>query len=85
MNTTKQNILGVFGAIAIAYFVACCFYLIATRGLGTPFNDSLTPEQVQIKKESAAKRSKIFMASFAVSSLAVLAFYLVDKNKCKKG
>ena len=34
------------------YCLACIYYIIATRSVGTPFNDSLTPKQREIKEAS---------------------------------
>ena len=37
------------------------YYLIMTRNIGTPFNDTLNTIQRQIKTKSAIQRKKIFM------------------------
>ena len=39
-------------AMAI-YCLASLYYLVRTRSIGTPFNDSLTPKQIAIKDKSA--------------------------------
>ena len=36
--------------------MACIFYMFVTRSYGTPFMDSLTYEQKEIKKQSAKQR-----------------------------
>jgi hypothetical protein len=56
---------------AFVYVVACVIYLLATPCLGTPFLDSLSPEQRQTKRESAAKRLRIFAASVAIGLVLV--------------
>ena len=62
--------------VSIAYTLACVLYLVLVRwtNVGTPFHDSLWPEQIAIKKQSARKRAVIFWTSvaLAVALLAVL-------------
>jgi hypothetical protein len=47
-------------AMAI-YCLASAYYIVRTRSIGTPFNDSLTSKQIAIKDKSAALRRNIFM------------------------
>ena len=47
--------------IMLSYCFACVYYLIMTRNIGTPFNDTLNAIQRQIKSKSAKQRKKIFM------------------------
>ena len=47
-------------AMAI-YCLASAYYIVRTRSVGTPFNDTLTPKQIAIKDKSAALRRNIFM------------------------
>ena len=42
------------------YLAGSIYYLIMTKQLGTPFRDSLTEEQLKIKKRESNKRGKIF-------------------------
>ena len=42
------------------YCLACIYYLVMTRNIGTPFRDSLNENQLKIKMESAAIRRNIF-------------------------
>ncbi len=58
--------------IAISYMIACIFYILATRNYGTPFMDSLTYEQREIKKQSAKQRYRVFMIGMMVGSIASL-------------
>ena len=51
---------------------ACVVYLILTRPVGTPFMDSLTPEQRAIKKESARVRYNAFAMGIVITSMVVL-------------
>ena len=44
-----------------AYVMASVFYMAATACMGTPFKDSLSPVQRQIKQQAAAARGRIFM------------------------
>jgi hypothetical protein len=56
------------------YTVASLYYIIRTRSVGTPFKDSLTPQQLQIKKESAKVRSNIFYQRVGLAFAALLIF-----------
>ena len=44
-----------------AYVMASVFYMAATACMGTPFKDSLSLAQRQIKQQAAAARGRIFM------------------------
>lgn len=46
-------------AMAI-YTVASVYYMVRSKSVGTPFKDSLTEEQLQIKEESKKVRKQIF-------------------------
>ena len=63
----------VFMYLSLSFVLASLFYILYTRyaGFGTPLKDSLTPEQIVIKKRSARKRRKVFLVSFSVSILIV--------------
>jgi len=53
--------LSVFLAYGMAIYVfASIFYLIFTHNIGTPFKDSLTQRQLNIKKQASSQRDKIF-------------------------
>ena len=56
---------------ALVYVIASVVYLIATRHLGTPFADSLTAAQRQLKAESAAHRGRAFLIGAAVGAAVV--------------
>lgn len=55
------------------YTLASMYYLLRTRDIGTPFNDTLTEEQRRIKHESADIRRGIFYeGALAATALIVL-------------
>lgn len=56
----------VFASASLVYAIACLFYLLGTRSLGTPFMDSLTPAQRDLKRNSAQVRGRIFCTGIAV-------------------
>ncbi len=60
-------------AMAI-YTLASIYYMVRTRSVGTPFKDSLTEKQLQIKKESAKVRSNIFYQGVGLSFLVLVIF-----------
>ena len=58
--------------IAISYMIACIFYMFVTRSYGTPFMDSLTYEQKEIKKQSAKQRYRVFLIGMIIGGLVSL-------------
>lgn len=74
-------IISVYLAYIMAiYSAASVYYLLRSRSVGTPFADSLTPEQRIIKTESARVRKSIFTEGLLLS----IAFMLFTKpfKKC---
>lgn len=63
-----------------AYMIASIYYLIVTRAVGTPFNDSLTQEQITIKNKSASKRRAIFYTGIFFA--AGILYFLQPFNEC---
>jgi len=57
--------------IALVYLAASVLYLLRTRSLGTPFADSLTAEQVALKRAAARTRGGIFKTSAAAAAVGV--------------
>ena len=53
--------------IMCIYVLASIYYFVRTRYVGTPFNDSLSEEQLKIKKESANVRKNIFYQGIVAS------------------
>ncbi len=62
------------------YCISSVYYLLRTRSVGTPFNDSLTPKQIKIKKESATVRRNIFYQGIAGAAAAL--FFFQPFKKC---
>jgi hypothetical protein len=54
------------------YCLACIYYIIATRSVGTPFNDSLTPKQREIKEASAKVRRNAFYTGAGIAVVILL-------------
>lgn len=63
-----------FAQGAVVYIIASAIYLVATRFIQTPFADSLTHEQKEIKKKSAKTRMIIFVVALIVSVLMISVF-----------
>ena len=66
-------------SIYLAYFmliycISCLIYLLLTRGIRTPFHNSLTMSQLLIKKESTKKRKNLYILSTVISSFIILYF-----------
>ena len=61
-----------FAYLMLIYVSACVYYIIFTRNLGTPFDDSLSDDQRQIKNDSAAKRRNIFYTGIVLSTVLFL-------------
>ena len=60
--------------LMLIYIIACVYYMIMTRNIGTPFKDSLNDEQLEIKRAAVEKRRGIFYVGVAVATLLVLIF-----------
>lgn len=56
--------------VALAYLMACLAYVAVVRcaGIGTPFRDSLTAEQLALKRESARARATIFWGGLGTAA-----------------
>ena len=59
-------------SLSAVYMIASIFYIVATRNIGTPFKDSLTEEQRQIKHVAANLRGRIFGIGILVGVLIVM-------------
>lgn len=67
--------ISIYLAYAMAiYTLASLYYYVRSRSVGTPFNDSLTPKQREIKKESAAVRRSLFYQGIAIALGAMVLF-----------
>lgn len=71
-----------FAYAMLVYVVASVFYVVATRvsQVGTPFNDTLTEEQREVKNASAAVRRRIFWTGVAVGCVG--AYLIKPFSKC---
>ena len=78
METCKISIYLAYG-MAI-YLFASIFYLIFTRSIGTPFNNSLNEKQKIIKKKSSKLRGIIFVEGLFLG--LVLSLIFKPFNKC---
>ena len=56
---------------ALVYAVACVVYTITTRGLGTPFGDTLSAEQRRVKARSAEVRGMHFLFGLGLGTTVV--------------
>jgi hypothetical protein len=54
------------------YALASIYYLLRTRSIGTPFNDSLSEKQKKIKKESSKIRKNIFIQGIVGSIILMV-------------
>jgi len=78
---SKDCIVPVYLAYLMAiYLLASIYYLLMTTKLGTPFKDSLTEEQLLIKKTEAKKRKEIFVTGVVFSG--ILLIYTEPFKKC---
>ena len=57
--------------------LAAILYLYFTKNIGTPFKDSLTEEQLALKKEAAKTRGYIYLKSLVLS--AILCFVVEQR------
>jgi len=77
-------VISVYLAYGMAiYCLACVYYLVMTRDVGTPFKDTLSQKQLKIKRESAKVRKTIFCQGVAASLLLMV--ITQPFNKCFKG
>jgi len=58
----------------LAYTFASIFYLLLTRNIGTPFRDSLTSKQLEIKKAASKLRGYIFCKGLIISIILIYFF-----------
>jgi len=58
----------------LIYTLSSIFYIVSTRTIGTPFNDSLNETQRKIKKESAEVRKNIFVQGILLSTLLIFIY-----------
>jgi len=56
----------------IIYSLSSIYYFIRSRSVGTPFKNSLTKEQLEIKKESVKIRKNIFYQGVGLSFILLM-------------
>ena len=62
------------------YSIASVYYLIARTSVGTPFGDSLTKEQLEIKQKSKKVRARIFRMGILLA--IIILFVTKPFEKC---
>ena len=72
MTVCKLSIYLAYGMLL--YTFASIYYLLMTRNIGTPFNDSLTIEQLRIKKESVDVRKRVFYMGLTIGIIVCIIF-----------
>ena len=60
-----------FANLSMCLVIASVLYLVQTRHLGTPFADSLTDAQREIKDCAAAARRRAFVIGLAIGALVL--------------
>lgn len=73
MKSCKMSIYLAYGMLV--YVFSSIFYLILSFNLGTPFKDSLTPQQLIIKQKSANQRRNIFYGGI---TLGIIILYITQ-------
>lgn len=58
----------------VIYTISSFYYYIRTRTVGTPFKDSLTQQQIEIKKKSAQVRRNIFYQGVVIGIITLILF-----------
>lgn len=66
--------VSVLAYASLTHALACVVYLFLTRHLGSPFKDSLTPEQRRIKRDAVRVRTQAYQTGL-VASILVLALW----------
>ena len=58
----------------LLYSISSIYYIINTINIGTPFKDSLTPEQIEIKNKSSKIRGTIFNHGLILAFCIIILF-----------
>tara|TARA_S200000501_G_C20266838_1_gene501095 strand:+ start:104 stop:340 length:237 start_codon:yes stop_codon:yes gene_type:complete len=58
----------------LIYVIGSIYYLVMTRNIGTPFKDSLTKKQLEIKSKAVQQRKTIFYIGCGIALLLVIIF-----------
>ena len=70
MSMCKMSV--VLAYLMAVYCIASIYYVIATHSVETPFKDSLTPRQREIKDASAKVRRNIFYTGTGIAITMML-------------
>lgn len=70
----KKPMQAIFAYLMATYVLAFMYYLVASRCIGTPFNDSLTTEQQTIKALAVQQRKSIFYTGVGIGAAALAIF-----------
>ena len=68
--------------LMLIYLVSSLYYILVTRFMGTPFNDSLTEEQVALKSQASWDRGKVFTQGVLLGLLIVYLYKPFDGCYC---
>jgi hypothetical protein len=71
MFTEKCTISKYLAYAMLIYTIGSIYYIVMTRNIGTPFNDSLNEEQIIIKKKSANVRRNIFYNGIGLATVFI--------------
>jgi hypothetical protein len=66
--------------LMFVYLASSIYYYIITRSMGTPFNDSLTPEQLKLKDSSSQNRMSVFIQGLLVG--VVIIYFVKPFSSC---
>jgi hypothetical protein len=73
--------MSIFLAYAMAvYCLASGYYFIFSKFAGTPFRDSLSIQQIKIKKQSSGKRKNIFIQGIIIA--LIILYFLKPFSNC---
>ena len=75
-SNATSHIITIIAGLMVAQIMASFVYYFITRGLKTPFRDSLTKKQIEIKEKSSKKRMMIYLSSFAGSFVLISLVYI---------
>ena len=64
------------------YTIGSIIYLITSRQLGTPFNDTLTEEQLRIKEKAVSDRKRLFYYGLFAGSIIMFIWKPFESCNC---
>ena len=65
--------------LVVVTTIASCHYYFMTRGLPTPFKDSITAVQRQLRNQTASIRKKHYANGLLLGSVIAYTLYLQEK------